>query len=45
MTRVNAKGYFDAEDSSDLRYEKRKALNEQRVRTTEMEPMLLGAAW
>ena len=32
MTRVNAKGYFDAEDSSDLRYEKRKALNEQRVK-------------
>ncbi len=32
MTRVNAKGYFDAEDSEDARYEKRRALNEQRIR-------------
>ena len=31
MTRVNAKGYFDAEDSADARYEKRKALNAQRI--------------
>lgn len=31
MTRVNAKGYFDAEDSEDARYEKRKALNAQRL--------------
>lgn len=31
MTRVNAKGYFDAEDSEAARYEKRKALNAQRV--------------
>lgn len=31
MTRVNAKGYFDAEDSEDVRYAKRKALNEQRI--------------
>lgn len=31
MTRVNAKGYFDAEDSADARYEKRKAMNAQRV--------------
>lgn len=31
MTRVNAKGYFDAEDSADARYEKKKALNEQRI--------------
>lgn len=31
MTRVNAKGYFDAEDSEDARYEKRKALNAQRI--------------
>lgn len=30
MTRVNAKGYFDAEDSADVRYEKKKAMNEQR---------------
>ena len=31
MTRVNAKGYFDAEDSEEARYEKRKALNVQRT--------------
>lgn len=31
MTRVNAKGYFDSEDSEEARYEKRKALNKQRI--------------
>lgn len=31
MTRVNAKGYFDGEDSEDARYEKRKVLNAQRI--------------
>ncbi len=31
MTRVNAKGYFDAEDSEEARYEKKKALNAQRT--------------
>lgn len=31
MTRVNAKGYFDAEDSENARYEKRRALNAQRI--------------
>ena len=31
MTRVTAKGYFDAEDSEEARYEKRKALNTQRT--------------
>ena len=31
MSRVNAKGYFDAEDSADARYEKRKAMNAQRI--------------
>ena len=31
MTRVNAKGYFDGEDSADARYEKRKAWNAQRL--------------
>ena len=31
MTRVNAKGYFDAADSADKRYETRKALNAQRT--------------
>ena len=32
MSRVNAKGYFDAEDTPEARYEKKKALNEQRIR-------------
>lgn len=31
MSRVNAKGYFDSEDSEEARYEKRKALNAQRI--------------
>lgn len=31
MTRVNAKGYFDAEDSAAARYEKRRALNARRI--------------
>ena len=31
MTRVNAKGYFDAADSADARYEMKKALNAQRT--------------
>ena len=31
MTRVNAKGYFDAEDSEEARYNKKTALNAQRV--------------
>ena len=31
MTRVNAKGYFDAADSADARYEAKKALNAQRI--------------
>ncbi len=31
MTRVTAKGYFDAEDSEDARYEKRRAMNAQRT--------------
>lgn len=32
MTRVTANGYFDAEDSEQARYEKRKALNTQRTK-------------
>lgn len=32
MTRVNAKGYFDAEDSAEARHEKRLALNAQRTK-------------
>ena len=31
MSRVNAKGYFDSEDSEEARYEKRKSLNAQRT--------------
>ncbi|MBO6229548.1 MAG: alpha/beta hydrolase [Ruminiclostridium sp.] len=31
MTRVNAKGYFDSEDSEEKRYEKKAALNAQRT--------------
>ncbi len=31
MARVNAKGYFDAEDSADARYAKKQALNAQRL--------------
>lgn len=32
MSRVNAKGYFDSEDTSEARYEKKKALNAQRIK-------------
>ena len=32
MTRVNANGYFDSEDSEQARFEKRKALNTQRTK-------------
>ncbi len=32
MSRVNSNGYFDSEDSADARYEKKKALNEQRTK-------------
>ncbi|MCC8166922.1 MAG: alpha/beta hydrolase [Planctomycetes bacterium] len=31
MSRVNAKGYFDSEDSENARHEKRRALNAQRI--------------
>lgn len=31
MTRVNAKGYFDSEDSADARHEKKKTMNAQRT--------------
>ncbi len=31
MTRVNAKGYFDSENSEAARYEKKRALNAQRI--------------
>ena len=32
MTRVNAKGYFDSEDSEEKRYEKKVAMNAQRTK-------------
>jgi len=31
LSRVNAKGYFDSEDTEEARYEKRQALNAQRI--------------
>ena len=31
MSRVNANGYFDSENSEEIRYEKRKAMNAQRL--------------
>ncbi len=31
MARVNANGYFDSEDSADARYEKKAAMNKQRI--------------
>ena len=31
MSRVNANGYFDSENSEEVRYEKRKAMNAQRL--------------
>ena len=42
MTRVNAKGYFDDEASADARYEKKKALNEQRIEDYRSGSYVLG---
>lgn len=42
MTRINAKGYFDAEDSEPARYEKRKALNAQRTADYQAGSYALG---
>lgn len=42
MTRVNAKGYFDEEDSEETRYEKRKSLCEQR--TLDMKSQTFASA-
>ena len=42
MTRVNAKGYFDAEDSEAARYEKKKALNAQRIKDYQNGTYALG---
>lgn len=45
MTRVNANGYFDSENTEAARYEKKKAMNVQRPRTIKTEAMLLPEAW
>lgn len=42
MTRVNAKGYFDTEDSEEARYEKRKLLNAQRIKDYKSGGYALG---
>ncbi|MCD7778200.1 MAG: alpha/beta hydrolase [Clostridiales bacterium] len=42
MTRVNAKGYFDSEDSEEARYEKKKALNAQRTADYKTDSYTLG---
>ena len=42
MARVNAKGYFDAEDNADARYEKKKSLNAQRIADLKSGSYALG---
>ena len=42
MSRVNANGYFDAEDSADARYAKKAALNAQRIVDYENGSYALG---
>ena len=42
MSRVNANGYFDAEDSEEARYEKKKALNAQRLMDCKSGEYALG---
>ena len=42
MSRVNANGYFDAEDSEEARYAKRKALNAQRLTDCKSGEYALG---
>lgn len=42
MARVNAKGYFDSEDSEEARYEKKKTLNAQRLADYENGTYSLG---
>ena len=42
MTRVNAKGYFDSEDSEDARYEKKKAMCAQRLEDLKAGEYKLG---
>ena len=45
MTRVNANGYFDAEDSADARYEKKRALNARRTTDYRNGDTRWPAAW
>lgn len=42
MTRVNANGYFDSEDSEEKRYEKKAALNAQRIADYKSGEYVLG---
>ncbi len=42
MTRVNANGYFDSEDSEEARYQKKVALNAQRIRDYKAGEYALG---
>ena len=42
MARVNANGYFDSEDSEEKRYEKKAALNAQRIRDYQSGEYILG---
>ena len=42
MTRVNANGYFDSEDSEEKRYEKKAALNAQRLADLKAGEYALG---
>ena len=42
MARVNANGYFDAEDSEEARYNKKVALNAQRIRDYQSGEYALG---
>ncbi len=42
MARVNSKGYFDSEDSEEKRYEKKQALNAQRIKDYQSGEYALG---
>ena len=42
MARVNANGYFDSEDSEEKRYEKKAALNAQRIKDYQSGEYILG---
>ncbi len=42
MTRVNANGYFDSENTEEQRFEKKKALNAQRIADYKKNSYLLG---